>query len=313
MTLVVLRRLQSLWLAAWPLWTFLIFEAVVAVRLLPGGYVRAAVVTPIVLMAPGSLTLGAVFARSRRPQGPEFVCFAVLLSVIWAGFASLALYACGVLITASSTYLSLLIVATVLTIVAEGRFLLERQGSGRRIARKLDPHDPDVSSDEGSDSDTSIPVRGTINYPFVAAVAGVCLLAGGLYAYTHLPRPASTGFTFMAWTGSRISGDIPVGSGGRNLDFQIVHHQSETTAFRLSATWLTSPARVLVKPQNISIGPDGTFHGVLFIPSPPDGCTYRIVVTLTAIRQIDPLTKKLQNWSINADVHNPAKPQNGCS
>jgi hypothetical protein len=37
------------------------------------------------------------------------------------------------------------------------------------------------------------------------------------------------------------------------------------------------------------------------------------VVTLTAARQIDPLTHKPQSWSLNADVHDPGKSTKGCS
>ena len=50
-------------------WTLLVFASLAVVRLLPGGYTRAAVAAPILLMVPGSLTLGAVFNQRRRPQG----------------------------------------------------------------------------------------------------------------------------------------------------------------------------------------------------------------------------------------------------
>ena len=138
------------------------------------------------------------------------------------------------------------------------------------------------------------------------------LLAGGLYAYDHLPHPAPAGYTWMAWTGPPIKGDIAIGSAGTKLGFQIVHHQSDTTTFKLSAAWLGSTSRPLAKPLTFSIGPNQTFRGALFVPPLPDGCTYRIVVALTAARQIDPLTKKPQTWSINADVHDPSKSSKTC-
>ena len=129
----VLRRFKPLWLSAWPIWTLLAFASLAATRLLPEGYIRAAVAAPILLMVPGSLTLGAVFSVRRSPRGATFVCYAALLSAVWSAFASLALYVLQVLITAESTYWCLLIVSAVLTILAEARLLLGRQGRGRGV------------------------------------------------------------------------------------------------------------------------------------------------------------------------------------
>ena len=88
-------RVKSLWLSTWPLWTLLVFASLAAVRLLPWGYARAAVAAPILLIIPGSLTLGAVFNQRHRPRGLIFVCYAALLSAIWSAFASLTLYVDG--------------------------------------------------------------------------------------------------------------------------------------------------------------------------------------------------------------------------
>ena len=85
----LLQQARSWWLAAWPCWALLIFASLAAVRFLPGGYARTIVAAPILLLVPGSLTLGAVFGE-RRPRGTAFVCFAALLSVICSAFASLA-------------------------------------------------------------------------------------------------------------------------------------------------------------------------------------------------------------------------------
>jgi hypothetical protein len=307
-----LRWLKSVWLSAWPLCALILLMSLVAVRFLPAGYVRAAVAGPILLMVPGSLTLGALFGEGRRPQGALFAGFAALLGAIWSAFASLALYVVHVLITADSTYWCLLIVSAPLAIVAEGRLLLGRQGQGRRVSRKPGPTDPDLSDAEAEDAAMPAVVRGASYYSAVAVVAGVSLLAGGLYAYDHLPHPSPVGYTWLAWTGPQIKGDVLAGAHGTELHFQIVHHQSGTTAFRLSALWQGTRSQPLASPVTVSIGPNRTFQGALDVPPLPDGCTYRIVVALTAARQVDPLTKKPPTWSINADIRDPRKSARTC-
>ena len=308
----VMRRLGPLWLWAWPLWTLVVFGSLIPVRLLPEGYARAAVAVPILLLVPGSLTLGAVFSQRLRPRGIAFVCFAALLGAVWSAFASLALYAYGVLITADNTYWCLLIVSAVLAIVAETRLLLGWPGRGHRVAGQPETPDPDLSDAEANVAKTRAATRREGYYAILATIVGVSLLGGGLYAYDHLPHPAPTGYTWMAWTSPQIKGDIAIGSAGAKLGFQIVHHQSDTTNFRLSAVWLGTPSVPLAKSLTLSIGPNRTFRGAIFVPPLPDGCTYRIVVALTATRQIDPLTKKPQTWSINADIHETGKSLKTC-
>ena len=303
-----LQRFKSLWLSTWPLWAFLVFAGLVVLRLLPGGYGRTAAAVPVLLMVPGSLTLGAIFGQRRRPRGMVFVCYAALLSAVWSAFASLALYAQGVLITAESTYLCLLTVSAVLAIVGETRLLLARPGGSHRTAHTLEIPDTDLS-----DTDARKPAP-VVNggYCAIAVLAGVSLLAGGLYVFDHQPRPAPVGYTWMAWAAPPVTGDITIGSAGKELHFQILHHQSDTSTFQLSAEWLASPSRPLAKSLILNIGPNRSFQGALFVPPLPNGCTYRIVVTLTAIRHIDPLTKKPQTWSINVDVHDPSKSLKKC-
>ena len=308
----LLPWIKPLWRSAWPLWMLLAFVGLAAVRLLPGGYTRAAAAAPILLVVPGSLTLGAVFNRRHRPRGLIFVCYAALLGAAWSAFASLALYADGLPITAESTYRCLLTISAVLAIAAEARLLSGRPGRGRRAARKLESLNPGRSDAEADDAETPTAVRGAGYYPVVAVVAGVSLLTGGLYAYDRLPHPAPVGYTWMAWTDPSSKGDIAVGSAGTTLSFQIVHHQSDTTTFTLSAAWQGSSSRPLAPPVTFSIGPEQTFRGGLFVPPLPDGCTYRILVALSAARQIHPLTKKPQAWTINADVHDPGKSLKTC-
>jgi hypothetical protein len=270
------------------------------------------VAVPILLVVPGALTLGVIFTQRSCPRGLAFVCYAALLSVLWSAFASLALFVDGVLITAESMLWCLLAVSAGLAIAAEARLVLGRPGRGRRAARKLEVLNPDQSDAEANDVETPTAARGAAYYSIVAAVAGLSLLAGGLYVYDRLPHPAPTGYTWIAWTGPPITGDIATGSVGTKLRFQIVHHQSDTTTFKLSATWLGAPSKPLAQPVTFSIGPSQTFRGSLFVPPLPNGCTYRIVVVLTAVRQLDPLTKKPQTWSINADVHDPSLTSKAC-
>lgn len=308
-----LRRLKLVWLSAWPIWSLLVFASLTALRSLPGGYTRASVAAPILLLVPGSLTLGAVFGQYRRPQGAAFICYAALLSVVWSVFASLALYVSHTPITAVTSYWCLLIFSGVLAVVAQARLVLGT-GAGRRVARRPGTLDPDLSEAEAREAEVSTAAaRGTGYNTILAVVAGVSLLAGGLYAFDHHSHPAPVSYTWLAWTGSPIKGNIAINSRGSTLGFQIVHHQSGTTTFRLNAEWLGSPSRQLAKPVTLNIGPDQTFHGALFVPSPPDGCIYRIVVALTAARQIDPLTNKPQSWSINADVRDPSKSSKKCN
>jgi hypothetical protein len=307
-TRAILRWLKLFWLSAWPLWTLVAFASLALVRLLPAGYSRAAVAVPVSLLVPGSLILGALFGQRRRPQGTAFVCYAVLLSVICSVFASLALYARHFAITADSTYWCLLFVSAALAIVAEARLVLGR-GTGRRAARKPETPDPDLSDAEAND----VPIAaGTGFYALASLVAGIGLLAGGLYAYDRVPHPAPAGYTSIAWTGPQVKGAIAIGSAGTKLGFQIMHHQSDTTSFRLRAVWLGSPSRPLARPLTVSIGPNRTFRGALFVPPLPDGCTYRIVVALSAARQSDMAAETPQTWAINADVHDPNKSAKKC-
>ena len=302
-------RIKPFWLSTWPLWTLIVFASLAAVRLLPA-YARATVAAPVLFIVPGSLTLGAIFKPRRRPHGLVFVCYAALLGVALSAFASLALYVDGKLITAKSTYWCLLAVSAVLAIVAEAQLLLGRPGSGRRAARGLKAvNQSDAQTD---DIETPAGARGAGYYSIVAVVGGVCLLAGGLYAYDRVPHPAPAGYTWIAWTGPSIEGDIAITPTGKKLSFEIVHHKSDTTMFKLSAAWIGNRSTPLAKPITFSIGPNQTFQGTLTVPPLPDGCTYRIGVTLIAPRQIDPLTKEPQTWSINADVHNLSKSSKAC-
>ena len=305
------RRLKSVWLSAWPLWSFVMFASLAAVHLLPGNYVRALLAAPVLLLVPGALTLGAVLG-SRSPRGVVFVCYSALLGAVWSIFASLALYVDGVLITAVSTYWCLLILSALLAIAAEARLLLGRPGSGRRAAGQPDSREVDLSHTEVCDPETPAVAKRGGYQALLAVAAGATLLAAGLYTYDHLPHPAPAGYTWIAWTGPQVRDGVAVASPGTKLGFQIVHHQSDTTSFQLTAAWLGSRTRPMAKSLAFSIGPGRTFQGALVVPSIPNGCTYRVVVTLTATRQVDPMSKKLQTWSINADVHDPSRSLKTC-
>ena len=234
----VRRRLKFAWLRPWPLWALVLFASLAAVRLLPGGILRAALTVPILLLVPGSLTLGALLGPRYSPRGVVFACYAALLGAAWSIFASLALYIDGVLISAVSTYWCLLAASAALAVAAETRLLLERPGAGRRTAERLNNRDPDLSHAEVYDTETPEVAKRGGYYATLAAVTGAALLCGGLYLYDHLPHPAAAGYTWIAWTGPQVKDGVAVGSSGTKLGFRIVHHQTSATRFRLSAAWL---------------------------------------------------------------------------
>lgn len=298
--------------SAWPLWALLLFAGLAAARFLPGSFTRAAVAAPILLLVPGALTLGALFNQRNRPRGWVFAGYAALLSLIWSAVASLALYVTGALITATSTFWCLLTVSAVLATVAETRLLLGQPGNGRRAVRRSDAIDPDQLGVQAIDVETPATVRKTSFHALIAVVAGASLLAGAVYVYDRLPSPAPVGYTWLAWTDQPVQNGIPVGSAGSRLTFYIVHHEPDATTFQLSAAWLGTSSRPLAAPVTFTVGPDQTFHGSLFVPPLSDKCIYRIVVSLTTARQINPLTKKAQSWSINADVRGQAKSSKTC-
>jgi hypothetical protein len=283
------QQARSWWLAAWPCWALLIFACLPVVRLLPGGYARAMLAAPILFLVPGSLTLGAAFGE-HRPRGTAFVCFAALLSAIWAAFTSLALYVIEVLITADSTYWGLLMVSAGLAIVAQERLRRAQQPETADWHLTTGPARRSTEADEPA---VRAPARAKgYLYVVTAAVAGLALLGCGVYAEDHLPHPTPAGYTWMAWTGTRIEGPVSIGRRGRKLPFQIVHRQSGTTTFLLKATWLGGTrSHLLAHPMRLKIGPDRTVRGALFVPPLHNGCTYRIVL---------------------ADVREPGKPVRAC-
>jgi hypothetical protein len=190
--------------------------------------------------------------------------------------------------------------------------LLDRPGKGRRAARKPEIPDPDRSDDEIEDAAVPEPARSAGFYSVIAVLAGMSLLGGGLYAHDHLPHPAPVGYTWLAWANSHTNGEVDITSAGTQLGFQIVHHQPGTASFRLSADWLGSSSRPMAKPLVVSIGSNQTFRGSLFVPPLPNGCTYRIVISLAALGKADSLTEKPETWTINADVRDPAKSSKSC-
>lgn len=310
------HRTRDLWLSAWPLWAVLIFAMLDATRLLPGGPGRAVLAAPVLLTVPGSLTLGAVFSRRRRPAGLAFASYTLLLSVIWTVFASLALYMAGILISAVHLYWCLLLISVVLAVAAGVRLVLDWPGRGRRVAARLEEADPDLSGAEVRAAEAPPAQAGALHVA-VAAMVGAGLLGGGVYAYEHHRGPAPPGYTWLAWTGRQAAGDtgdISLPSRGGQLPFEIVHHQTGTTSFKLTATWLGRASRLLAQPVTFTIGPDQTFHGSLSVPALPDRCTYRLQLVLTATdHQIDPLTKGPPTWTINADVDQPGQTPGNCA
>jgi hypothetical protein len=292
---------MRIWQSAWPCWALLLFAGLAAVRLVPAGYLRAAVAVPVLLLAPGSLTLGAIFGVHRRPRGTAFICLAALLGVAWAAFAPLVLYVSGVPIAAGSTYLCLLAVCAALAALAQARILTEPPGARGRALSRFGPADPDDAQPDTART----PAASSRYHAIAAVVGGLALLAGGVYAIDHLPRPAPAGYTWIAWTWPNVTGTVNISPAGMVLPFQIVHHQPGTAAFELEAEWLGTPPRRMAGPLALTIGPDRTFHGTLFIPPLRNGCTYRVVVILTAVQPAGTPARDRRTWSINTDVQDP--------
>jgi hypothetical protein len=298
----------------WPLYAMLALVLFGVAQFLPAGYARAVLAAPTLILVPGSLTLGAVFGERSRPRGVAFFYYATLLGVICTVLVSLGLYLVDIRITPTSTYLGVLVLSAVLAAGTGARMWLEQTGDGRRVARPI----PSVTSDV-SDVEIEAAQRKTASrrrgkpYVLVALIWGTCLLAGAVVAYDHLPHPASPGYTYIAWTGGKNYQDVGVGSTGAELNFQIVNQQPSRDLYKLTAEWLSSPPRQLAAPMNLVLPVGQTFHGSLSVPPLPNGCTYRIVVELTAAGQINHVTGKPQTWSIDADVQDPSKPAKPCS
>jgi hypothetical protein len=309
------RRLKASWAAAWPAWSVAIFASLALARLLPSGYIRAVVAAPILLGVPGSITLAALFGPRSRPRSAAFVCGALLLGCIWSALTSLALYVLGIPITAGTTYLGLLIVCVVGGTIAQTRMWLERTGEGRRVAHEPAAPDFDYPDDDVEPSKSRARRRASGGgVPAMAAIAfGTCLLVGAVYAYDHLPHPTPAGYTYMAWSGAPITGVLSVGPAGINLPFQVVDRQPGHGSFTLTAAWLGDPPRSLARPLNITLSTGQVYRAALHVPPLPDGCTYRIVVTLSLTPASGGPHSTLRSWSIDADVHDPGKSTKTCT
>jgi hypothetical protein len=302
------RKVWPRWRTAWPCWLLLIFAGLAAARALPAGPERAVIAAPVLLSVPGALTLGALLP-GRRPQGAWSGCLAAVLSMIWAAFASLALYLLHVLITAENTYVCLLLICAALAFAAQCRLILASPRTPAASAQ--DERETGAGLTAGLKTGLTAGQKAglTAGYLLAAVAAGAVLLAGGTYAYLHAPHPTPTGYTWIAWSGKQVAGVIPVGASGMTMPFEIDYQQPDTAAFRLTAFWTgTGQPHSLATPVSFRIDPGKTMHGVLAIPPPPGGCTYRVVVTLTELGQAHP-----QSWSVNADVRNQARRQNACA
>lgn len=299
---------RSGWLRLWPAWTDAVFLLLAVVRLLPGGYLRAALALPIVLMVPGSLTLGAVFGRCRRPQAPVLVASAALLGVIWLVVVFLVLSAAGVQITAVHAFWGLFAASTLIAAIAQARILSEPASAGERAGQATS------ASAAGPDGDATLSrarQRRAAYYSAGAIAVGLGLLVAGVYTWDHIGHPAPVGYTAIAWTGVRDDGVVAIGRGGADLTFEIVHRQPDAAAYSLEAGFVGRPSRLIAGPLRIKVAPDKTVTGRLHVPAFNSGCTYRLTVTLTALPSAAAQVGA-RSWSLNLNVYGLGQPQRGC-
>jgi hypothetical protein len=302
-------RLTPLWVSAWPVWAVVLFAALVTTRDLPAGYARAVIALPILLLVPGALTVCALFGPKGRPRGTTFLGYAAMLSLVWLCFASLALYILHILITAGSTYSALLVVCAVLATVAEARLLRERETADSPVIATSGS----MGGRPGSAGNPR-PAAKTPPYAVAAAVvAGFGLLCGGVYFYDRLPHPVPGDYTQLAWTRISDQSTVAVGPSGVRVSFKVTSQEPTPTHFRLSSEWEGMPARPLSKPVTFTLDPNKTLTGMLLVPPPADQCTYRIVLTLVAVGERDPLTAHQPTSTISANVHKLDKSGRACS
>ena len=152
--------------------------------------------------------------------------------------------------------------------------------------------------------------KATALHTMGAIIAGAGLLGSGLVRIRSQLRTRLRSVT-RGWHGRarRSPALSPSAQLGRTCISRSCTTRRISAAFRLSAVWLSSPPEALAKSLTLSIGPNQTFHGTLFIPPLPDGCTYRIVVTLTPVQRAG----QPQSWTLNADVHDPHEPLKTCN
>lgn len=284
-------RLRYRWPDAWPCYLLAAFAALALTAVVPGGPARAVLAMPVLLGAPGALTLGAVQAR-RSVDATAFGALAVLLSALWLAFATLILTVLKVRISGVSVYVCLLLVCCLLTAAAQ-RQLHCRAAGERAVLPAREPADVLSVPDEIG----AAPKRGAW-YAIGGVLAGSALLAGGALAYASAPHQAPAGYTWLAWSGAKANGVITVGAQGITLPFEITHQEPGTTEYRLAASWTgDGKAHALAAPRTLRVGGDKTVRATLSIPQPPGACAYRVVVTLTELGTAHP-----QSWSINAGV-----------
>jgi len=309
-------RSRFAWPEAWPCYLLVAFAALALAPAVPAGFARAMIAAPILLSVPGALALGAMKAR-RSFDAVGFGCLAAVLSTVMLAFDALALNAMQVRITATSGYVCLLVACVLLAAVAQLKLRRLRPGEAA-VTDVLSPwpiSSPLIGHASGG-RETAVeraeeaarPRGRATRYALVAVAVGGVLLAGSAYGYLRAPHPAPVGYTWIAWTGPRTDGVIPVGPPGLTLPFQISHQQPAAVRFRLTADWTGGGRQhALAEPVTLRVGADKTVGGKLAIPQPPGGCAYLVVVSLTELGGAHP-----QTWTINAAVR-ASRGQAGCA
>jgi len=201
----------------------------------------------VALLALGDLTLRALVGAA--PPAAARAGFALVLGLVGLPLVALVLYGCSIAITGRSLAAGL----TLLTLVMGG-VALARGWSLPRRTRTL----------------AAFVVPGLIAAVVMGTAVG---------AYVRLPHPAAPGYTSMALGGwaQNIDRPIIIPAGGVAVPIRVSSAGSPAT---VEAMRVLVGGRPVAPDRPVTIAADTTSAVTVRVPAPPDGCLYRIEISL---------------------------------